>query len=173
MKKLFLILALITSVTKAQVVGKQYPDLVGETYDDKKVLLPNDIQGKYSLIGMAYSKDSELALRTWFDPVYNKFIAKSGIVDYDLNIFFVPMFTGTNELTAGVAKKKLKEGTDKEFWPYVIFYQGSLKKYKDELAFEKKDIPYIFVLDKNGKIVYATSGSFSEQKLEEIEDKLE
>jgi 5-dehydro-2-deoxygluconokinase len=42
-----------------------------------------------------------------------------------------------------------------------------------ELDFEKKDIPYFFVLDKDGKIIFATSGSYSESKLDQIEEVIE
>lgn len=152
------------------VNGKVFPDISGETYDGKKVTIPSDTKGKYTLIGMAYSKDSEQDLKTWLKPVYNKFIAKTEMFDYDVNLFFIPMFTGTNALTADLARKELKKGTDKELFPYVLFYQGSLKKYKEELAFEKNDTPYFFVLDKTGKIIYATSGKFSDEKIEKIED---
>jgi predicted transcriptional regulator len=78
------------------------------------------------------------------------------------------MFTGVNQAAAGTAKKKMIQGIDKKLYPHVIFYKGELKKYKDELDFEKKDIPYFFVLDKQGKIVYATSGAFNNKKLDEI-----
>lgn len=45
--------------------------------------------------------------------------------------------------------------------------------YKDVFDFEKKDIFYFFVLDFQGKIVYVIFGKFSEDKMEEIEEKLE
>ena len=38
---------------------------------------------------------------------------------------------------------------------------------------EKKDIPYFFVLDKSGKIKYATSGKFDDKKFEKILDVIE
>jgi len=41
------------------------------------------------------------------------------------------------------------------------------------LNMKDKNSPYFFVLDENGKILYATSGSFSEKKMEDIEAVLE
>lgn len=41
------------------------------------------------------------------------------------------------------------------------------------LDFEKKDIPYFFVLDKEGRILYATSGRYSVAKMDEVEKVLE
>lgn len=165
------------SVT-AQVVGKKFPDMTAETVEDKKVELPQSVNGKYTLLGLAYSKKSEDELNTWFQPIFEKFIQKSsGSVfdgfNYDVNVYFVPMFTGINAAATGTAKKKAIKNVDPKLLPYILFYKGELKTYKEALDFEKKDIPYFFVLDKEGKIVYATSGKFSKAKMDEIEEVLE
>ena len=178
-KKLLPILLLLASaqITRAQVIGKMFPDMEAETVEDKKVNLPTDTKGKYTLLGLAYSKKSEDELNSWFAPVYNKFIRKAtGLMagmGYDVNVYFVPMFTGVNAAATGTAKKKALKNVDPQLLPYILFYKGELKSYKEALDFEKKDIPYFFVLDKEGNIVYATSGRFSEDKLGELEDSIE
>ncbi len=148
-----------------------------ETVEDKKVNLPLDTKGKYTLLGLAYSKKSEDELNTWFSPVYNKFVRKpTGMMagmGYDVNVYFVPMFTGVNAAATGTAKKKALKNIDPILLPHILFYKGELKTYKQELDFEKKDIPYFFVLDAEGKIVYATSGRFTDDKLDEIEEAIE
>ncbi|MCW5912866.1 MAG: hypothetical protein KIT62_17480 [Cyclobacteriaceae bacterium] len=170
------IIALINSV-HAQVIGKIFPDMEAETVEDKKVNLPADTKGKYTLLGLAYSKKSEDELNTWFSPVYNKFVKKAtGMMagmGYDVNVYFVPMFTGINAAATGTAKKKAIKNVDPALLPNILFYKGELKTYKEALDFEKRDIPYFFVLDAEGKIVYATSGRFTQAKLDEIEDSIE
>lgn len=161
----------------AQVIGKTFPSMTAETVDDQKVQLPESIKGKYTLIGLAYSKKSESELNSWFQPVFGKFIQKtnglfSGFA-YDVNVYFVPMFTGVNAAATGTAKRKAAKNIDPQLLPYVLFYKGELKSYKEALDFEKKDIPYFFVLDRDGKIVHATSGKYSEEKMDAIEEKLE
>jgi len=162
---------------RAQVEGKSFPDMEAETIEDKMISLPVDTQGKYTLLGLAYSKKSEDDLNTWFEPVYLKFIAENtGLFSsfgYDVNVFFIPMFTGIKAAAAGSAKKKAAQNIDARLLPHVLFYKGDLKTYKDALAFEKKDVPYFFVLDESGKIVYATSGAYSDRKMNEIESLLE
>jgi hypothetical protein len=92
---------------------------------------------------------------------------------YDVNVFFVPMFTGVNAAATGTAKRKALKNIDPQLLPYILFYKGELKSYKEALDFEKKDIPYFFVLDANGKIVYATSGKYSDAKMQQIEEVIE
>lgn len=179
MKTIALISLLMISfcTAKAQVVGMAYPDLEGETVEDLKVSIPVDTKGKYTLLGMAYSKKSEDDLNTWFQPVYTKFISEGGGLfssfTYDVNVYFIPMFTGIKAAGVGAAKKKAVEKIDPKLHPHIIFYKGDLKTYKKALDFERKDVPYFFVLDKEGKIIYATSGAYSEDKMDEIEALLE
>ena len=179
-RAIFLVLFLFSAaVMQAQVVGKVFPDLEAETSDDKKVKLPDAVKGKYTLLGLAYSKKAEDELNTWFQPVYEKFIRKAkggGLFDdmgYDVNVYFVPMFTGVNAAATGTAKKKAIKNVDPELLPRILFYKGEIKTYKEALDFEKKDTPYFFVLDKDGKIVHATAGKYSEKKMDEVEAVLE
>lgn len=175
---IFFVLLCTAYVVTAQVTGKIFPAMTAETVEDKKVELPQSAAGKYTLLGLAYSKKSEDELNSWFQPVFEKFIQKSqgSVFDgftYDVNVYFVPMFTGINAAATGTAKKKALKNVDPKLLPYILFYKGELKPYKEALDFEKKDIPYFFVLDKEGKIVYATSGKFSKAKMDEIEEVLE
>lgn len=180
MKKNYLILILLlcgTQLAFAQVVGKTFPSMTAETVEDVKVTLPDNVKGKYTLLGLAYSKKSEDELNSWFQPVFQKFIQKTtGLMSgfgYDVNVYFVPMFTGVNAAATGTAKRKAIKNIDPQLLPYILFYKGELKMYKEALDFEKKDIPYFFVLDPQGKIVYATSGKYSEQKMDAVEEHLE
>jgi hypothetical protein len=172
-----LVLFLVQTAGFGQVVGKRFPAMTAETVDDKKVELPESVAGKYTLVGLAYSKKSEDELNSWFQPVFGKFIQKTNGLfsgfSYDVNVYFVPMFTGVNAAATGTAKRKAAKNIDPQLLPYVLFYKGELKTYKQALDFEKKDIPYFFVLDPQGKIVFATSGKYSESKMEEIEEHLE
>jgi hypothetical protein len=174
----FLMLAVVLSlVAEAQVTGKMFPNMEAETVEDKKVNLPQDTKGKYTLLGLAYSKKSEEDLNSWFQPVFEKYIQKTtGVLasfSYDVNVYFVPMFTGINAAATGTAKRKAIKNIDPQLLPYVLFYKGELKTYKEALEFDKKDVPYFFVLDPTGKIVHATMGRYSDAKMSEIEDVME
>ena len=187
MKKTIVFIIVIAAITfsfvpvKTGVIGKPFPDMECEDYTGKIVKLPTDTKDKFTLLAIAFSTAAEDDLKTWINPIYNKFIGKVDAskadmfdvhVDYDVNLFFVPMFTGFNQLTVKQSKEKIKAKTDKELYPYLLFYDGG-KTYKDELDFQKRNIPYFFVLDKIGKVVYTTSGKYDDNKLEKILDIIE
>ncbi len=167
----------LTFTLHAQVIGKMFPDMEAETVEDKTIKLPQEVMGKYTLVGLAYSKKSEDELNSWFQPVFETFIQKTtGLMagfGYDVNVYFVPMFTGINAAATGTAKRKALKNIDPQLLPYVLFYKGEIKSYKEALDFERKDIPYFFVLDTTGKIIHATSGKYSDAKMEEVESVIE
>lgn len=183
MKKIILTIIAMACITmafspKASVVGTLFPGMECEDYNGKAVNLPVDTKGKYTLLCIAFSTAAEPDLKTWINPIYNKFIGKVDAskadvfdihVDYDVNLYFIPMFTGFNKLASNASKDKIKSKTDKELYPYLLFYDGG-KTYKEELDFKKRDIPYFFVLDKTGKVIYTTSGKYDDSKLEKIVD---
>ena len=120
---------LLALPSQAQVVGKMFPAMEAQTAEDKVVKLPQDVQGKYTLLGLAYSKKSEDELNSWFEPVFSKFIQKTtGLMagmGYDVNVYFIPMFTGINAAATGTAKKKAIKNVDPQLLPYILFYKGA------------------------------------------------
>lgn len=175
----FILFVFLVGATQSlsQVIGKPFPYMEAETVEDQVVKLPTEVAGKFTLLGLAYSKKSEDELNSWFQPVFEKFIQKNkGLFEsfgHDVNVYFIPMFTGVNAAATGTAKRKAIKNVDPQLLPYILFYKGELKSYKEALDFEKKDVPYFFVLNKDGKIVYATSGKYSKAKMDEVEEVLE
>lgn len=171
-------ISLSANLSSAQVIGNQFPFMNTSTADGKVVDLPSDTNGKFTLLGLAFSKKSEDDLNTWMEPVFWKFIDKpEGKIDqlfgnyqYDVNAYFVPMFTGVKTAATKTAKRKALKKMDPRLIPSILFYKGKLKPYKEALDFQRKDIPYFFVLDKDGKIVYATSGRYSDAKMDKVEE---
>lgn len=173
-----LLLLLSGGLAKAQI-GDAFPQIAGETVLGDRVTIPKDTQGKYSLVGLAYSKKSEDDLNTWFNPVNAAFLRNkesAGLFAsfaFDINVYFIPMFTGIKAAGKKPAMKKATNKIDPTLQPHILFYAGKLKPYKEALDFEKKDIPYIFLLDASGTIVYATSGRFTQKKMDTIESMIE
>lgn len=174
MKNLRILIALICLLPIAQLTannGNQFPTITGESLHHKTVRIPSATNGKYSVIGIASSKKSEQDLRTWMQPVYDLFINQNTFIpiDYNVNIYFIPMFSGVNKAAYNGVMKKTKKELDKELFPYVLFYKGSIDEYVTNLNIKDKNKPYFFVLDKKGEIIYTTSGAFTQKKLDQIE----
>lgn len=170
MKYIFLIaLSFVLTVVKAQV-GKPFPIIETVKISGEVVSLPDRIGEGYSLIGMGRSKRAEDALRTWEAPVYNKFIAKTGLMDdmYDVEIYFLPIFTGASRAAKGKIMEKLRENNEAVVLDHVYIYAGNSEPF-DSIALDDKTEPCFVLVNSNGKIVWSAKGAFRQKYLDEIE----
>ncbi len=156
-------------------VGNLFPLIEGENLNNEFVNIPEDTKGKHTIIGIAFSKKAESDLKTWFSPTYNQFMREPDPnnifqINYDINLYFVPMLTGAKRPAYQVAMEKVKKTIDRRLEPHVLFYKGRIKDYEEALGFDDKHIPYFFILDPDGKIIYATKGRYSDRKMQEIVD---
>jgi hypothetical protein len=173
-----IVLGILVSIPAIGQMSQSFPSMEVTRLNDEVINLPQDTKGKYTLIGLSYSKKSEDELVTWFNPVYQTFIHKSekpGLFsnDYDVNVYFIAMFAGVNKAAAGPVKKKMQKNSDPELEPHLLFYKGEIKTFKKSLNLDRKDTPYFFVLDESGQIVYTTSGAYSQNKMDSVEELLE
>lgn len=178
MKKLLsAIICLFVGVILSAQTGSVFPNLEGESLAHGNVRIPRGIKGKHTLIGIALSKKSEDDLKGWFNPLYHHLIegpAEGSLFafNYDVNVYFIPMLTGAKRPAYKAVMKKVEKDVDKRLHPHVLFYQGTLKEYKKALNIDDKDEPYFYLLDKEGKIIYATQGEFTQPKMQKIIDQL-
>lgn len=179
MKKtvLFLLIIAFTKLNAQYGKGKMFPDMKAETFTEKPLNLPADIKGKFSIIGMCFDKDAEGDLQTWLNPLMNAYAVKHegdeafGVAaTADVYFYLMPKFSLLNQVFEGGSKRKIKEQTDKGFWPNLMFYTSGLKDYKKTLEIAEVKQPVIFILDKDGKIVHFERGVCNEKKLSAIDD---
>lgn len=170
----FLILFFVAFLSHSQV-GEDFPEIQATDLNEKDIVIPKDTKGKYTLIGVAFSEDAQKDLYTWSEPVYNEFLNENSLASmvYDPYVHLILMFTGANQVVYNKAKKEITEGTDESLRKNVVLYKGGMDDYRDILQMKDRKEPYFFVLDKDGKIIYATKGRYSRKALEEVGDLIE
>ena len=148
-----------------------FPTVEAEKLDGTIVEIPNHFAGNFTLIGVASSQKAEEELRTWQAPVYNKFVAKTGLMDdmYDVDICFLPLFTGASRMAKPKVIKKLRQENNPLVSDYLYVYTGEIAPFKD-LGMKNKKTPYFYLLDKQGKVIWQDSGSFKQAALDEVEE---
>lgn len=177
MKTIITIVLFIMPFLAGAQLGSDFPVFEVETVKGSKLEIPSSCRGKLTLIGMASSREAEEHLSTWAQPVYDKFISKNKTdiwdENYDINLYFIPLFVGLNQSAMESARKKSVANTDTAWHPYFLFYKGKGDVFKEQLNMVDKTKPYFFILDENGKVVYVTSGSFSQKKMDDIQEFLD
>ncbi|MCU0417533.1 MAG: hypothetical protein MUE33_10160 [Cytophagaceae bacterium] len=172
-------LVLLFSFNKNNIQTQQpFPKWSCVTLSGNTFVIPDSIKnGKYTIIGLAFSKKAEQNLSTWFTPTYQYFIQKRKTLfaeeAYDVNTYFVGVISGANKALADEAIKQLKANTPVELQPHVLTYVGEFSSYKKTLGISNADDPYIYVLNEKNVIVYQTSGPYTSTKMEGITNALE
>jgi len=151
-----------------------FPYLECTDLHSKEVLLPNDIKGKFSIIVLAASQKAESDLQSWMIPLFNDFIADNSknmfaTESYDVNTYFLPVFSGVTKAAANNIKKKMLKGLDPLLQSHVLIYKGSANKLFQTLELNKKQA-VLLVLNNNGVIVNKISGGYTEDKMDKIKE---
>ncbi|MFZ1688913.1 MAG: hypothetical protein WAU70_15920 [Flavobacteriales bacterium] len=154
--------------------GALFPELKGETPLGKHIDLPRDAKGKFTILCLAYDKSANDQLTAWFEPAYLRFVMNHGLFasHHDVNIWFVPMFTGMNKAAYAPVMKKVQKSEAPEVQDHILFFQGDMDLYVRELDMGDKTKPYIFLLNDTGEVIHRESGEFTDDKLEAIEEAL-
>jgi hypothetical protein len=148
-----------------------------ETLTDKTVVIPTDTRGKRTVVALAMSPKAEKTLRGWGNPLYQALIADGmgGLMSgrmYDANLCFVGMVHGIAKLATAEIKDRTKKATDKKLHNNFMLTEKNLGETMEALKIRDKSEPHFFVLDKDGNIIYHTSGDYTDDKLNQITEKL-
>ena len=150
----------------------KFPEMECVDLNKKTVLLPSQIMGKYSIVVLAASKKAEEDLGTWFGPLYTTFISKKESMfsteSYDVNTYFIPVFSGVNKAAAEGIRKKMLNGFNEDLQNHVLIFKGSSKDLYSSLSINKKDVN-VLILDKSGNVVSKLSGGYTDEKMDKIE----
>ena len=170
-----LIIAICFFMLSVEGNSQVIENITGETIDNKRISMPNDVKGKYTLLCFASSMKAQKDLESWLDPVYQKFIAKTGIMDdmFDVNVFFIPLVKGSNKMFAESMKSKFRETAQSDLKPHVLFSESNSEQLISTLNMSRNEIPYLFLLDKDAKIIYRTNGGYTEEKFDKIDELIE
>lgn len=156
-------------------VGDQFPDIEVFDLDENLISIPEDSKGKFTLVGVAFSEDAQDDLYTWSDPVFQRFMNDDNLnsMVYDPNVYLILMFGGVNAVVYNKAKERITNDTDETLKDNVVLYKGNMKDYRKALKMKDRKLPYFFVLDRNGEIIYEAKGRYNSAILEKVAELIE
>lgn len=165
------IISFLFCLLTIHIFAQSFPSVETEKIGGEAVRVPAAFEGKYALIGIGTSQRAEDELRTWQVPVYNKFIAKTGLMDklYDVEVCFLPLFTGAMRAARGKVVEKLKENNEKLILDHVYVYSGDRSPFI-EFGVEDKKEPYFFLLNPDGIVVWSGKGRFKQEYFDRMEE---
>jgi hypothetical protein len=170
--KIGLLIVAIMAMLTYQIDGR-FPSIRGETVDSKMVTVPDNLNGKRAVVGIAFSLKADESLKKWAQPLFNQLLGGNfgGMMTgnmYNANLCFVGMFKGVSKLGINDIKQKSKKNIDSKLHPYFVISEDDANSIINQLKIKEKGEPHFFVIDEKGIILNHVHGDYSESKMDEI-----
>lgn len=151
--------------------AQTFPEVEAENLNGKTIHLPEDLQPKPRIVGIAFSQKAQDAMASWFPAVYTHFIDKTGpsSVVYDVEAYMLVVFTGAKKAASKKATKMIKDATQKEFYNRVLLHKGSFDPFRESLQISDKDEFYLFVVSPFGDIMGYVKGRHTNAKFDKLD----
>lgn len=165
----------ILLISASSIIAQPLTNFTGHNLNQQQLSFPLDTKGKFTILCFATSLKSQNYLQTWVDPIYQKYIAKTGIMDdaFDVNVYFIPILKTSSRNIQENIQKQFSDNTPNDLRSHVVFSDSPSEPLLTNLKMSDESLPYIYLLDKNGNIIYRTSGGYTEDKFDAIDDLIE
>jgi hypothetical protein len=144
-------------------------NLSGQTFS-----LPS-AKEKYSILLVTFSKKGNEAAETWVDPLVQKFIRKSGLLDafFTADVYALSIVNSAEWAMIRSQEQKIKADIPAELLSNLVYSQTSPQPILDILGEKAKNSATVLLVQSDGKIIRMVSGEYSDKKLEELEEGFE
>ena len=146
-----------------------FPVVSGSNLMRQEFEFPRDFEGKYNLVIIPFQQIQQRDVNTWLPAAQELERQYEGLIYYELpTIYQLPMISRTfiNEgMRAGIPDQTARERT-------ITFYVDK-SVFKEALAIESEEVIHLFLVDREGKILWREVGLFSEEKAQSLTALLE
>jgi len=175
-KHTFLLLALLVFMS-AQTQTRLFPKVSCTNLKDKTVELPADVAGKRTVIALMLSTKADKQMQKWVQPLYNALLADGmgGMMGgniYNAQLCFVGAVKGLAKLALPEMIKKAKKEVDTKYHSQFMYTDSNTEDLIKQLNIGNTNEPFFIVLEKDGSVLFETSGAYSEDKMNSITDAL-
>ena len=168
-RNFFLLMGVIVSATLSAQTA--FPTITCSRLDQSSSVIPN-ISGKKTVLLISFGKKGSDDVATWIDPLVQKFIRKSGMLDqmFDANLFALTFVNAAEWSVIRSQETKIKADLPTELHSNVLYSQDNAAVVAAALGEKSKNTATVVLLDEHGQIVKLISGAFTENKLEALEE---
>jgi hypothetical protein len=169
MKAILYIIVFMTLTSMGiQAQIQPFPEIPAETLSRKKVIFPHHTRGKFAFLLIAFRRQTQGEVDSWLNPFVHDFAGNK-----EITFFEIPMISGNWKWMSGWIDSGMRSGVPDEKHDHVATYYGPLRKYFDYLDIRDPRTVYVFLLDKEGRIIWREIGPANENNYGELKSLLE
>lgn len=160
-------LSLYTFTSQAKT--ENFPVLNGSSLEGKKYVIPKSLEGKYNIVFIAFKREHQILINSWI-PLVKSITRKYS----DSKYYEIPILSESYQLFKGIIDGGMRSGiADKKAREATITVYDSKTKFMESLDIKDDENIHIFVLNKQGNILWRAIGAVNENDTKELNDLFE
>ncbi len=142
----------------------QFPQVTGANLLRKKVSLPQGFQGTYNLVFVPFQQWQQTVVNSWVPFVNELEQVMPGFRYYEL-----PTIWRMNILAQSFINEGMRAGIpDRDARERTITLYLDKASFRQTLNISKEDDVYIFLLDRQGSVLWRSQGGYTSEKAEDL-----
>ena len=146
-------LSLIASTSFAAPNEPRIPSVHGTTFADKKVDLPDALQGKVGILVVGFSQGSREAVTTWGKKLAADYYDSRNVAYYEM-----PVLAAVPKIMRGFVAGRIKASVSDRSKPHFLPLTDNETQWRELTHYSAPDDPYILLVDGQGTVRWQTQG---------------
>jgi hypothetical protein len=160
---LYAVLAFQVSAPQPSAIGSEPPRIRGETLNGKPINLPEATAGKLTVLVLGFNKQGGQQTGVWA-----KHLSQDFGTDPSFTSYTVAVLEDAPALLRGMIKSGIRSGTPGSERDHVVTTVSGEAAWKKFLRVKQKDVPYLVLLDSDGKVRWTGHGPFEQGQYETL-----
>lgn len=150
-----------TTYPNNDITGANFPSVTGESLEKNKVNIPQDFQGKPSLLLIGYKQNSQFDIDRWLIGL--------DMTQTKVDVYEIPTIQGwVPRLFSSMIDNGMRAGIPQPLWKIVITVYEDGDKIQAFTGNTNPNNTRVVLLDENGKIIFFHDQGFSVQALNNL-----
>lgn len=145
----------------------QFPEIKTKTLSGRTLRIPSDLTAEKTLLVLVFEdsgkyEEPQGQATKWLE-LYEKELKPVGFACYEL-----PMMSGKYRLMSFIIDSGMRSGIPPGRHDQVASFYGDKKRYMEKLGIYDLRRTYVYLIDKQGEILFKTSGEPKEAHLKQL-----
>jgi hypothetical protein len=151
-----------------QGVGKLFPTVSAKTLAKRCVKFPDETKGKVGLVFVAFEQGAQQDINSWVSPFIGDLLNNDEVSYYE-----IPMISGSFKPVSRFIDGGMRGGVPKDLHDRTATFYGKRADFFESMAITDQSRAYLFVLSRDGRIVFRTDGPATTEKISATRTALE
>jgi hypothetical protein len=150
---------------EASATGFTFPPVEASNLEGRELSLPGQLEGNLNLVLIAFQRQQQQMVETWFPAAERFERLYSGFRYYEL-----PTISRRNPLTRWFIHQGMRGGIpDRAARERTITLYLDKSPFREALGLPHEDTVYAVLIDRNGRVLWRASGEFDPEERESLD----